>query len=322
MRAKVLNAAVLVLLGSLMGGGTWAVAQGLITSRDIQDGSITGRDLRRGAITSREIRDLGIRNRDIRRGVITINRVTPRVQNLIRQRRPEGPGGAPGAPGAPGEPGRPGGSTPTLTSGNFGVIDRAVFGSPVAQLRSGPSDPPSGTGSLGLLVAGAPNYNPSEKIAYGIAESGLLSRLRRVGFAVFTIPANSTRGGQSSNMPNIQFEIDPQISDAGGAITFSTLTFNPVNSEGNAWTTIDATDPDAGRWSLTGRAGAATGCATPSATSGCMFEQIKDRLPDARIFSVLINKGRDFEWQGAVDALRVNGRIADFEEGGVLIEAP
>jgi hypothetical protein len=321
MRAKVLNAAVLVLLGSLIGGGTWAVAQGLITSRDIQNRSIAGRDLRQGAVTSREIRDLGIRNRDIRRGVITINRLTPRVRNLIRQGGPQGPAGAPGAPGQrgePGEPGRPG--TPTLTSGDFGVIDRAVFGSPVAQLRSGPSDPPAGSGSLGLLVAGAPNYT-AEKIAYGIAESGRLSRLNRVGFAVFTTPANSTRGGQSSNMPNIQFEIDPQISDAGGAITFSTLTFNAANTEGNAWTTIDATDPDDGRWSLTGRAGTATGCVTVEATSGCTFEQIKDRLPDARIFSAMINKGRDFEWQGAVDALRVNERIADFEEGGVIIEA-
>jgi hypothetical protein len=318
MRAKVLNGVVLLLLGSLIGGGTWAVANGLITGRDIKNGSITGRDLKRGSITSREIRDGSIRNRDIRRGVITLNRLTPRVQNLIRQRGDQGPAGAPGAPGAPG---RPGGSTPILTSGNFGVIDRAVFGSPVAQLRSGPSDPPSGTGSLGLLVAGGPDYSPPEKIAYGITESGLLSRLRNVGFAVFTTPANVTRGGQGSNMPNIQFEINPRLTDASGAITFSTLTFNAVNGEAHAWTTIDATDPDAGRWSLTGRAGTATSCATPSATAGCTFEQIKGGLPDATIFSVMINKGRDFEWQGAVDALRINGRIADFEEGGVVIKA-
>jgi hypothetical protein len=317
MRAKVLHAVVLLLLGSLIGGGTWAVAQGLITGRDIQNGSITGRDIQRGSIASREIRDRSIRSRDIRRRGITIDRLTPRLQNLIRRGGSQGPAGAPGAPGAPG---RPGGSTPALNSGKFGVIDRAVFGSPVAQLRSGPSDPPSGTGSLGLLVAGGPSYNPAEKIAYGIAESGLLSRLRNVGFAVFTTPANSTRGGQGSNMPNIQFEIDPQIADAGGAITFSTLTFNAANSQGNAWTTIDATDPDDGRWSLTGRAGTATGCVTVDATAGCTFEQIKDRLPEARIFSVFVNKGRDFEWQGAVDALRINATVADFEEGGVVIK--
>ena len=316
MRAKVLNGVVLLLLGSLIGGGTWAVANGLITGRDIQNGSITGRDIQRGSITSREIRDRTIRNRDIRRRVITLNRLTPRVQNLIRQSGAQGPGGAPGAPGAPGGSG---GSTPILTSGNFGIVDRAVFGSPMAQLRSGPSDPPSGNGSLGLLVAGRPDYNPPEKIAYGIAESGLVSRLRNVGFAVFTTPANVTRGGQVANMPNIQFEINPRLTDASGAITFSTLNFNAENGAVHAWTTIDATDPDAGRWNLTGRAGTATGCASGSPTAGCTFEQIKDRVPDATISTVMINKGRDFEWQGAVDALRINGRIADFEEGGVVI---
>jgi hypothetical protein len=315
MRAKVLNSVVLVLLGSLIGGGTWAVANGLITGKDIENGSITGRDIKRGSITSREIGNRAIHNRDIRRRVITLNRLTRRVQRLIRRRGPEGPGGAPGLPG------QPGGSTPILTSGNFGVIDRAVFGSPVAQLRSGPGDPPSGSGSLGLLVAGGPDYSPPEKIAYGIRESGSLSRLRRVGFAVFTTPANVTRGGPGSNMPNIQFEINPHLSDASGSITFSTLTFNAVNGEAHAWTTIDATDPAAGRWSLTGRAGTATSCATPSATAGCTFEQIKDRLPDATISTLMVNKGRDFEWQGAVDALRINGRIADFEEGGPVIRA-
>jgi hypothetical protein len=314
MRAKVLNGVVLLMLASLIGGGTWAVANELITGRDIKNGSITGRDIKRGSITSREIRDGSLRNRDIRRGIIRMNSLRPRVQNLIRRGGPQGPVGAPGAPG------RPGGSTSTLTS-NFGVIDRAVFGSPVAQLRSGPSDPPSGTGSLGLLVAGAPNYNPPEKIAYGIAESGLLSRLSKVGFAVFTTPANVTRGGPDSNMPNIQFEINPRLTDVSGSITFSTLTFNAVNSDANAWTTIDATDPDAGRWSLTGRAGTATGCVSIAATSGCTFEQIKARLPDATFLTVMINKGRDFEWQGAVDALRINGHVADFEQGGVLIKA-
>jgi hypothetical protein len=34
----------------------------------------------------------------------------------------------------------------------------------------------------------------------------------------------------------------------------------------------------------------------------------------------MINKGRDFEWQGAVDALRVNDTVADFEERGVIIK--
>jgi hypothetical protein len=171
------------------------------------------------------------------------------------------------------------------------------------------------------MVAGGPAFDvaQSEKIAYGIGESGLLSRLREVGFAVYTTAPNISRAGQSPNMPNIQFEVNPHLTDATGPITFSTLTFNAVNSAPSTWTTIDATDPDTGRWNLTGRAGTATGCGSPSATQGCTFAQIKDKLPDATIHTAIINKGRDFEWQGAVDALRVNNRIADFEEGGVVI---
>jgi hypothetical protein len=212
---------------------------------------------------------------------------------------------------------------PTLSSGNFGVVDRNTLGSPVAQLRSGPGDPPAGSGSLALLVAGGPafNVNQTEKIAYGIAESGRLASLHAVGFAVYTTAPNVSRAGQTPNMPNIQFEVNPHLTDATGAITFSTLSYNPVNSTPNHWTKIDATDPAAGRWNLTGRAGAVTGCTSSSATAGCTFQQIQDKLPDATIFTVMINKGRDYEWQGAVDALRVNSRIADFEEGGVIVRA-
>jgi hypothetical protein len=301
MRGKAPTAVVLLLVGFLIGGGSWATARSFITTRDIKNGTI--------------------RNRDIRPGVIMLNRLTPSVRRLIRRGGRQGAPGAPGAPGSPGAPGghgQPGSSTPTLTSGDFGVIDRSTFGSPVAQLRSGPGDPPSGSGSLSLLVAGGPNFNPAEKMAYGKVESGLLARLKAVGFAVFTTAANIARG---TNMPNIQFEVNPHISDAGGAITFSTLTFNAVNTAAGTWTTIDATDPDAGRWALTGRAGTATGCASLSATSGCTLGQIEAKLPDATLISVVINKGRDFEWQGAVDALRVNDRVADFEEGGVIIRA-
>ena len=33
----------------------------------------------------------------------------------------------------------------------------------------------------------------------------------------------------------------------------------------------------------------------------------------------MINKGTDQAWQGAVDGLRVNDTVADFEEGGAII---
>ena len=39
------------------------------------------------------------------------------------------------------------------------------------------------------------------------------------------------------------------------------------------------------------------------------------------LITFAITKGRDYAFQGAVDDLRLNGRTADFEEGGVIIKA-
>ena len=38
----------------------------------------------------------------------------------------------------------------------------------------------------------------------------------------------------------------------------------------------------------------------------------------ARILTVAIAKGRDYEWSGAVDGLRINSTVFDFEETGVF----
>ena len=43
----------------------------------------------------------------------------------------------------------------------------------------------------------------------------------------------------------------------------------------------------------------------------------------AKIFSVAVAKGRDYAWQGAVDGLRINSTIYDFEPLGVkIVPAP
>ena len=47
------------------------------------------------------------------------------------------------------------------------------------------------------------------------------------------------------------------------------------------------------------------------------FEDAKAEFPNAEVLSVMVSKGRDFAWQGAVDALRVNDAVFDFEEYGV-----
>jgi hypothetical protein len=163
-----------------------------------------------------------------------------------------------------------------------------------------------------MLVAGG------EKLAYGLGETGRVENLDEVGFSVYTTGENNARG--NPNMPNIQFEINPHLEST--ATTFSTLTFVPHNTASYRWTTIDATDPAAGFWWLTGAAGTATGC-TQAAT--CSFAQVKEKLDDggepAQIGTLMVNKGTDsVDFQGAVDALRVNGRVADFEEGGVVIK--
>jgi hypothetical protein len=35
-----------------------------------------------------------------------------------------------------------------------------------------------------------------------------------------------------------------------------------------------------------------------------------------------VTKGRDFAWQGAIDGLRINNEIFDFEETGVRTVTP
>ena len=42
----------------------------------------------------------------------------------------------------------------------------------------------------------------------------------------------------------------------------------------------------------------------------------------ATIFSVSVTKGRDWRWAGAVDGLRVNDKVYDFEPFGVREVAP
>ena len=296
MHLKVLRALGLVLLGTLLGGGAWAASSGL---------------------TSKDIKDESIQNRDIRKGVISLNRLTPAVQDLIHEGGPQGPPGGPGAPGAPGAPG--GSAGPTLSSGNFGVENRNTTGSPVAQLRLGPNGPPLGTGSLNLLVA------KGEKVAYGITVSGSVSNIKEAGFRVNTTGENTAAGLGSVNMPSITFEIDPNLSSLPNT-NYSSLVWTPAaNSASNKWSPyLDATT--SGSWGLTGSAFNNPATQANCGINGprCTLAQVKAALDDggdgATIFTLAVAKGTDFAWQGAVDGLRVNGRVADFEEGGVVIK--
>ncbi|WP_148014455.1 hypothetical protein [Streptomyces sp. ME109] len=79
---------------------------------------------------------------------------------------------------------------------------------------------------------------------------------------------------------------------------------------------LDATT--SGTWFLTGNAGTVTGC---NQSTPCTFPQLKTALNDGgqapTIYTAAVGKGRDNLWAGAVDGLRINRNIYDFEAGGV-----
>ncbi len=214
---------------------------------------------------------------------------------------------------------------------HWGVIDRNTIGSGIADLRPGPygsfgvtgkpGKPPFGTGSLGIQVSGnATNQSPAaEKVAFGNEVDFFgnpVSGLSRVGFRVFQTGENATIG--SRNMPNITLEIDPNLNATPANYT-SMIWVPDAAPVTDQWTGyIDATTT--GDWYFTGAAGTATGC---NQSSFCTFAGAKSALAatdggtPASIDTVAVAKGRDDDWAGAVDGLRVNNTIYNFEPTGV-----
>jgi hypothetical protein len=214
---------------------------------------------------------------------------------------------------------------------HWGVITRNTIGSPVAALRNGPfgsfgvtgraARPPYGTGSLGIEVAdNATSLTPpSEKVDFGNEVDFFgdpVLGLRQVGFSVFQTDENISYGG-AANMPNIRFEIDPSLA-AAPSTTYSTMTWvpdpSPVTGRWSPY--LDATST--GAWFLTGAAGTASGC---NQATMCSFSQLKAALNDGgpapTIYTAAVGKGRDHMWIGAVDGLRINRTVYDFEANGV-----
>ncbi|MFF2126163.1 hypothetical protein ACFVW1_12250 [Streptomyces olivochromogenes] len=227
------------------------------------------------------------------------------------------------------------GSVPALADGNrvlsehWGVITRNTIGSPVAALRNGPygsfgvldssGRPPYGRGSLGIEVADSSTSlpTPSEKVDFGNEVDFFgdpVLGLSKVGFHVFQTGENVDYGG-ATNMPNIRFEINPNVSAHPGD-TYSTLVWVPDAAPvTNRWSGyIDATTT--GYWYLTGGETACNGAA-----AHCSLAQLKTSLTDGgavpTIYSAAVGKGRDHMWIGAVDGLRINQYVYDFEADGV-----
>jgi hypothetical protein len=277
----VLSAASLIAIG---GVGT-ATAAKLITGSQIKDGTITNKDLSS-----------------------TVNR------SLTKAGTPGATGakGATGAQGPQGEQGPAGPAGPAGTAeyvgAHWSIVDRNVMGDGQSYLRAGPVVPPEGlgVGSLGLRTG-----SNTAKASFG-NEVDFIGRSipSTVSYWVYTTGEN--KAINAANLPNVNFEVDPNGPADTSAPNFSTLVFVPTQVDANMWSHIDATS--AARWYLTGTAGTATNC---SMSHYCSLAEVKAALPNAGLLSVQVGKGRDYAFSGAVDGLRIDNELFDFEPLGV-----
>jgi hypothetical protein len=231
-----------------------------------------------------------------------------------------------------GQQGSQGGSL----SANWGLMARNTLGSPVGDPRWGPtvstptgvSSPPFGVGSLGIEVQGGPTWPGAlrEKVAFGNEVDflgKLVTGLTQVGFRVFQTGENA--GVSPDNLPNITFEVDPSGLSSSTPPNYSSLVWNP-NGTGvpiNQWSGyIDATTN--GGWYFTnGVTAATTGC---TLAAPCPFTQMKTAVaanyPNMAELTAAVSKGRDYQYVGAVDGLRINNKVYDFEPSGTRQRSP
>jgi hypothetical protein len=283
---------------------------------------IDGGDIKNGSITAADIKDRSLSSREMAEGSINLDRLSDGTQRRINEKPRDGKDGINGTNGVDGKDGANGrngangqdgtaGTNATSNSGNWGVVSRNVIGSPDIDLRSGPATPPLGKGSLKLLVG-----DGAEKAAYGNEVDFFgapLASITAASFGVYTTGEN--RAISPANLPSLAFEVDPSGPDSASAPNFSTLVSLPADAPPNEWSTQDVS---AGKWFYTGAAGTASGC---NQTTPCTFAAAKAAFPNATLFTVQITKGRDSAWQGAVDALRINAQVFDFEASGVTARA-
>lgn len=209
---------------------------------------------------------------------------------------------------------------------HWGIITRNTIGSPVGDHRNGPygsfgvtgslARPPYGEGSLGIETK-----DGTEKVDFGnevdfYGDNAL--GLNRLGFHVFQTGENVGYGGPR-NMPNIRFEMDANLTNpACAADNYTTMVWVPDPSpQTDKWSGyIDATTT--GNWYFTG---AEATCTTCTDALNCTWTQAKAALNDGSptpfIYTAMVGKGRDSQWIGAIDGLRINSSVFDFELDGV-----
>jgi hypothetical protein len=301
----------LAVVALVAGAGSGAVAATLITGADVKDGSLTGADIKEASVSASRLQELTIGSGRLKDGSVT----APKIANgsVTSSRIKDGTIG-------------PSDLNPTAFGPTWSVVDRNVIGNGDSDLRSGPSfklgnqlsTPPMGVGSLGIRTG-----SPDDKAAFGnqVDFSGdpfTSAAITTLGYSVFTTGENITAGNGAVNLPSIQFEINPNLA-AHPADVFSTANFVPPASANlPGWNPIDAIT--SGEWFLTGATGDDVGC---NQVTTCTFAQMMANLDDAdalppTIFTVQFSKGRDHPFSGAVDALKIDADVFDFEPFGVI----
>jgi hypothetical protein len=313
-------ASLLALGGATVGAnaaGNPSIPDGSVTGADVQDGSLYQSDInaavvdllrtpKADTVSSWNVKDGGLYLQDFHSSA---------KAGLKGEKGDTGATGATGAKGAKGDKGDPG---ETYTGANWGTVHRNVMGAADAELGATSTKPPLGIGALNLHTASG-----EDKVAFGneVDFAGIkLYEIGSVGYSVYTTGENNALG---NNMPSFIFEIDPNLVSMP-TVNYTSLVYTPSNTASNAWTASDARGDTAKHWGLTGTAFNGTPCSING--SRCTFDEMMDYLDDGgaspTILSVGISKGRDYEFHGAVDGLRINDDVYDFEETGVSVGKP
>jgi hypothetical protein len=301
-----------------------AIAGAVLVVAVIGAGTATAADL----VSSKDVKDDSLRSIDVRDGTLHIKDLTDGAVDTLQQGGPQGVAGATGATGATGAAGAAGaagaqgpkGADATYVGPNWSIVDRNVIGNADSYLRSGPDNAPLGQGSLGIRTG-----SPDDKAAFGnqVDFAGLeIADITALGFSVFTTGENNDKA--ANNMPSISMEIDPHVTGHGD---YASLVYAPSNSDANQWSAIDAIADTEKHWGLTNMAG------SPCDFNGsmCTFDEIQSFLADHHqagegpavvTYSVAVTKGRDYAFSSAVDALRINNQVFDFEPFGVYTRTP
>lgn len=295
-----LRTIVVAVVVAVVAGSTGAVAQQMITSQDIQNGTIRPVDL----------------NKKLRK---KISKHSTLAAAIPGQAGSTGSAGATGATGPEGAEGAEGG---TNVSAQWGEILRNEYGSPLAQTGIPAATPPLGKGAL--LLATACYSSPcttatAEKAEYGSETEfagDKIADIHELSFSAYVTDQDVSFG---SPEPNIQIEVNPKVAGK----TYSSLVYNPkpiAAAEANVWHTINAAAPvtnhgEEGWWFSSAQVATATNCTQAHL---CSLAEVQAAAPDAEIsLSLGLGKGRDSQFQGAVDALHYNGTIYNFEPFGV-----